>query len=70
MNEAEKRKQFIEMVLSISDDDLPIDDSIMMSEILYRTDDLFEEIECLNERIDILEKKINTIMKYVHLLNK
>ena len=57
------QREFIEMVLSIGDDDLPYDNSIMLIEILYRTDDI-------NERLDIIEKKINTIAKYLDSIKK
>jgi len=57
------QREFIEMVLSIGEDDLPIDNAILLGELLYRTDDL-------NERLDIIEKKINTIAKYLDSIKK
>lgn len=57
------QREFIEMVLSIGDDDLPIDNAIMLGELLYRTDDI-------DERLDIIEKKINTIAKYLDSIKK
>ena len=42
------QREFIEMVLSIGDDDLPYDNALMLIEILYRTDDI-------DERLDIIE---------------
>jgi len=57
------QREFIEMVLSIGEDDLPIDNAIMLGELLYRTDDI-------DERLDIIEKKINTIAKYLDSIKK
>ena len=57
------QREFIEMVLSIGEDDLPIDNAILLGELLYRTDDL-------NERLDIIEKKINTIAKHLDSIKK
>jgi hypothetical protein len=63
----EKKLEFIDFVLSIGDNELPVDKSIQMDMIHYRVNELEE---CMEERFDILEKKLNTIMKYLDGMNK
>ncbi len=54
------------MVLTCSDENLPLDNSIMISELLHRTDDIQDEIECLEERMDNIERKLNVIIKLLY----
>ena len=61
MENKNNRMEFIEMVLTCAEENLPLDNSIMISELLHRTDDILDELECLDERLEIIEKKINFI---------
>ena len=63
----ENKLEFIDFVLSIGDSELPVDKSIQIDFVNYR---LNEIEECLEERLDIIEKKINTIMKYIDSIKK
>lgn len=54
------------MVLSCADENLPLDNSVMISELLHRTDDIMDELECLDERLEIIEKKLNMILKIIY----
>jgi hypothetical protein len=65
--EKENKLEFIDFVLSIGDDNLPIDKSVQLDFLQYRLDEIEE---CMEDRFDILEKKINTIMKYLDQMNK
>jgi hypothetical protein len=65
--EKENKLEFIDFVLSIGDDNLPIDKSVQLDFLQYRLDEMEE---CMEDRFDILEKKINTIMKYLDQMNK
>ena len=65
--EKEDKLEFIDFVLSIGDDNLPIDKSVQLDFLQYRLDEIEE---CMEDRFDILEKKINTIMKYLDQMNK
>jgi hypothetical protein len=60
--EEEDKLKFIDFVLSIGDDNLPMDKSVQLDFLQYRLDEIEE---CMEDRFDILEKKINTIMKYL-----
>lgn len=63
----ENKLEFIDFVLSIGDNDLPVDKSVQLDMIHYR---LNEIEECMEERFDIIEKKLNSIMKYLDAMNK
>jgi hypothetical protein len=65
--EKENKLEFIDFVLSIGDDNLPMDKSVQLDFLQYRLDEIEE---CMEDRFDILEKKINTIMKYLDQMNK
>jgi hypothetical protein len=65
--EEEDKLKFIDFVLSIGDDNLPMDKSVQIDFLQYRLDEIEE---CMEDRFDILEKKINTIMKYLDQMNK
>jgi hypothetical protein len=65
--EEEDKLKFIDFVLSIGDDNLPMDKSVQLDFLQYRLDEIEE---CMEDRFDILEKKINTIMKYLDQMNK
>ena len=65
--EKENKLEFIDFVLSIGDDNLPMDKSVQIDFLQYRLDEMEE---CMEDRFDILEKKINTIMKYLDQMNK
>jgi chaperonin cofactor prefoldin len=67
MNNSKEKLEFIDFVLSISDNDLPVDKSVQIDFVNYR---LNEIEECLEERLDIIEKKINTMMKYIDSIKK
>jgi hypothetical protein len=60
--EKENKLEFIDFVLSIGDDNLPIDKSVQLDFLQYRLDEIEE---CMEDRFDIIEKKINTIAKYL-----
>ena len=67
MNEkSNNRLDFIEMVLSCADDNLPLDTSIMVGELLYRTDEIQEDLECIDERLENIERKLNMILKILY----
>ena len=60
--EKEDKLKFIDFVLSIGDDNLPMDKSVQIDFLQYRLDEIEE---CMEDRFDIIEKKINTIAKYL-----
>ena len=62
----DNRLLFIEMVLSCADENLPLDSSVILSELLYRTDDIEERLECLDEQLENIERKLNTILKILY----
>ena len=66
MENKDNRTQFIEMVLSCADENLPLDNSLMIAELLHRTDDIMDELECLDERMENIEKKLNMILKIIY----
>jgi hypothetical protein len=63
----QNKLEFIDFVLSISDNDLPVDKSVQIDFLHYRIN---EVEECLEERLDIIEKKLNSIMKYLDQMSK
>jgi hypothetical protein len=58
----QKKLEFIDFVMSMDDENLPIDTSIQIDMIQFRLDEIEE---CIEERFDIIEKKLNSIMKYL-----
>lgn len=65
--QSNEKLEFIDFVLSIEDNVLPIDKSIQIDMIHLRVNELEE---CMEERFDIIEKKLNTIMKYLDGMKK
>lgn len=67
LNNKKEQLEFIDFVLSIQDDDLPLDKSVQIDMTLLKIDELEE---CMEERFDIIERKLNTIMKYLDGIKK
>ena len=58
----QNKLDFIDFVMSMDDENLPLDTSIQIDMIQFRLDEIEE---CIEERFDIIEKKLNSIMKYL-----
>jgi hypothetical protein len=51
-----EKLKFIDFVMSLADDDLPIDNSI-------KIDMVMEQLDCLNEKLDCVENKLDSIIE-------
>jgi hypothetical protein len=58
-----KEEDFIEMVLSCADENLPIDNSLLLRMITYKIDDVNDKLDCVQEQLQDIENKINVLYK-------
>lgn len=61
-----KEEEFIEMVLTCADQDLPIENSLMLGMLAYKVDDVNDKLDCVQEQLQDIENKINVLYKLLY----